>query len=151
MIESCDLMDPLLIIITVTIVMGIAYILSRPFANPVKATEMPVESENYHQQYKRLLREIKVLQDECDHFDAPEEICNQIEEKKRLAADLLKLINAPVEVETSQYPVKEAVDPEETQPETHILRESAYVCPQCGNRVASSDKFCTHCGNRLQP
>ena len=144
-------MDILLIIITAVIVMGIAYVLSRPFANPAPVLEPPQHARDYQQQYEILLREIKTLQDECEVSDTSEEICVQIEEKKQLAANLLRLINEPVEDQITPYPVNEPVDPEETQPETSFLRDNTYICPQCGSRVASSDKFCTHCGHRLQP
>ena len=144
-------MDILLIIITAVIVMAIAYVLSRPFANPAPILNSPREDKDYQQQYKNLLREIKTLQDECEAPDAAEEICSRIEEKKQLAASLLRLINEPFEEQITPYPINEPVDPEETQPETPYLRDKTYVCPRCGSRVASSDKFCTHCGHRLQP
>jgi len=144
-------MDIILIIITVVIVMGIAYILSRPFANPEPAPETSGTTLNYQRQYESLLREIKVLQDECENFDFSQEACVEIDEKKQLAANLLRLINEPVEKQITAYPVNEFVDPEETQPENPFRRDSTAVCPQCGIRVASSDKFCTHCGHRLQP
>ena len=144
-------MDILLIIITLVIVMGIAYILSRPFTNPAPVPETPGKAQNYQHQYENLLREIKTLQDECENFDAPQELCAQIEEKKHLAANLLRLINVPVEEDLTTHPVNEPLDPEDTQPENPFLRGNSTVCPQCGSHVASSDKFCTYCGHRLQP
>ena len=144
-------MDLFLIIITVVIVMGIAYVLSRPFANPKPVLETPRSSQDYQQQYQNLLKEIKILQDDCETVGAPEEICNQIEEKKQLAADLLRLINEPIQDQLPPKPVNEPLDPQDTQPEAPFLRDHTYICPRCGGRVASSDKFCTHCGNQLQP
>lgn len=144
-------MDILLIIITLVIVMGIAYILSRPFAHLEPAAETPGDTQNVEQQYEDLIREIKTLQDECDHLETPEEICRQIEEKKQLAANLLRQISAAIKEQPTPYRADESIDPEETQPENPFLHDSLYVCPQCGGHVATSDKFCTHCGNRLQP
>ena len=144
-------MDILLIIITVGIILGIAFILSRPFANP-KPTSVPVqETSDYQHQYEALLREIQALQADCEHLDAPDEACSQIEEKKLQAADLLRLMNAPLDETLNLYPAQAPRNAEDTRPENLFLRENTAVCPQCGRRVASSDKFCTHCGNRLQP
>lgn len=144
-------MDVLLIIITLITVMGIAYILSRPFAKPQPAPETLGDSQGFQRQYEDLLMEIKTLQDEFEGLNAPEEICHQIEEKKQLAANLLRQMEAPVEDQAKPRAIDEPTDSEETQPENHFLHEATYLCPQCGNRVVSSDKFCTHCGNRLQP
>jgi len=144
-------MDLLLIIITIVIVMGIAYVLSRPFANPKPVPEIPQVTQDYQQQYQNLLREIKILQEECETMDAPEGIFSQIKEKKQLAADLLRLIKEPVEDQMTPTPVKEPANLHDTQPENPFLHDQTYICPRCGGRVASSDKFCTHCGNRLQP
>ncbi|MFW5714636.1 MAG: zinc-ribbon domain-containing protein [Brevefilum sp.] len=144
-------MDILLIIITVVIVMGIGYILSRPFSNPQPAPATTGKTQNYQRQYENLLREIKTLQDDCENFETSQELCDQIEVKKQQAARLLKFINTPLEKELTPYPVNDPVDPEETQPENHFLRGNKAVCPQCGRRVASSDKFCIYCGHRLQP
>ncbi len=144
-------MDLLLIIITIIIIMGIAYVLSRPFTHPQPALEPPWETQDSQQQYESLLREIKTLQDECENFNAPEELCRQIKVKKQQAADLLRRINDPVLDPFPPEAVEKRKDPEETQPESPFLHANTYVCPHCGRRVASSDKFCTHCGNRLQP
>jgi len=144
-------MDILLIVITVVIVMGIAFILSRPFAHPKPATETAGKTQDYQRQYENLLLEIKILQDECENLDPQDEPCSQIEVKKHQAAHLLRLIEAPLAENAMLYPITESRDPEETQPESLFLMDNTTICPQCGRRVASSDKFCTHCGNRLQP
>ena len=100
-------MDILLIVITGVIIMGIAFILSRPFAHPKPATETSGKTLDYHRQYEILLREIKILQDDCENFDAQDEACSQIEIKKHQAANLLRLIDAPLEENTMLYPEKE--------------------------------------------
>jgi hypothetical protein len=144
-------MDILLIVITVVIIMGIAFILSRPFAHPKPATETAGKTQDYLHQYENLLREIKILQDECENLDGQDEACSQIEVKKHQAANLLRLIDTPLAENALLYPIKEPSDPEEAQPESLFLMDNTTICPQCGRRVASSDKFCTQCGNRLQP
>ena len=144
-------MDILLIIITVVIVMGIAFILSRPFANPKPASLPARESPDIRRQYETLLREIKALQDECEHLNDPDEACSQIEEKKLQAADLLRRMNAPLDEVLVLEPAQVHPEAEDTRPESFFFRDNTTVCPRCGRRVASSDKFCTHCGNRLQP
>lgn len=144
-------MDIILIVITILIVMGIAYILSRPFTQPEPATEPPLEIQDYEQQYLNLLRDIKTLQNEVESSDAHGELLRQIEEKKQRAAYLLRLINEPMENQTPPTLTNEPTDPEDTQPENPFLRDNITVCPRCGGHVTSSDKFCTHCGNRLQP
>jgi rubrerythrin len=144
-------MDIFIVIITLVIVIGITYILSRPFTKLEPAKETPGNTKNYRRRYEDLLREIKTLQDECKHFDAPEEICKKIEEKKQHAANLLRLINAPREENTNCNTVDEPFDPEETQPESPFIDKKAFLCPKCGYPVATSDKFCSHCGNRLHP
>lgn len=144
-------MDILLIIITLITVIGIAYILSRPFAKPQPALDTFEDSQNFQRQYEDLLMKIKTLQDECENLNTPEEICHQIEEKKQLAANLLRQMEKPVEDQAQPCVIEEPADSEETQPEDHFLHGRTYICPQCGNRVVASDKFCTHCGNRLQP
>jgi hypothetical protein len=144
-------MDIFLIIITVVIIMGIAYILSRPFAHPQPTSVSTGNTQDVHRQYEALLREIKILQEDQDLDDSSIEISSQIEEKKQQAAQLLRLIDAPLEEDLTPSPVQEPYPPEDTRPEALFHRDNTTVCPQCGRRVASSDKFCTHCGNRLQP
>lgn len=144
-------MDILLIIITVVVIMGVAYILSRPFAHTKPASNGRGDTRDAQLQYEVLLREIKTLQEDNDPADALDEVCRQIEDKKRQAAHLLSLIDAPLEGDLAPQIVREPRVQEDTRPDTLLLRDNTTVCPQCGRRVASSDKFCTHCGNRLQP
>jgi hypothetical protein len=144
-------MDILLIIITVIIVMGIAYILSRPFAHPEPVIHPPHKTQDTHMAYLNLLRDIKILQAKVESLDAPGELLSQIEDKKQRAASLLRLINEPMEVQEQPAPASETQNLEDTQPENPFLRDNTSICPRCGGNVTSSDKFCTHCGNRLQP
>ena len=144
-------MDILLIAITIVIILGIAFILSRPFAHPKPVSTSTGENRYYHRQYEILLDEIKALQKASEIPEAEEETLVQIKEKKLMAANLLRLMDAPLEEAHPALPAQEGRDPEETQPEYLFTMDNTTICPQCGRRVASSDKFCTHCGNRLHP
>jgi len=83
-------MDTLIIVITVIIVLIMAYILSRPFlTTPAQEGEAaPVDGEE--ERYQALLEEIQTLQNETLPFGTTIDRENLIEEKKQLAADLLR-------------------------------------------------------------
>ena len=85
-------MDPLLILIILLLVIIIGYILSRPFENPPDDKVGPPKKEDLQSQYESLLQEIKILQNEIANNNNPADLINQIESKKRKAADLLRQI-----------------------------------------------------------
>lgn len=146
-------MDIILIIIILIIVVAIGYILSRPFTNTNAMREAPSTIGDYEFQYRMLINEIKDLEEDCESSDKPDEVCEEIDEKKEKAANLLRLINPPLEREfTTQRPVPPP-DKKEAKPDQYIPKDGtySYICPHCGSKVKSSDKFCTHCGHRLQP
>lgn len=144
-------MDIFLIFIILIIVIAIGYILSRPFINTNAMREAPSTVGDFEFQYQMLINEIIALEEDCESAEKPDEICDQIDEKKEKAANLLRLINPPLEKDfTAEQPAppaeEEYIKPDQTTP-----KDGTYICPQCGSRVKSSDKFCTHCGHRLQP
>lgn len=144
-------MDYLLIVTVIAIVFAIGYILSRPFLNPDALREAPSVVGDYHVQYQTLLGEIKTLEGECEVAEVSDTVCDQLEEKKRLAANLLRLIHPHLDDEFTAYRHNAASELADTQPELELPRDGSYFCQQCGSRVISSDKFCTRCGHRLQP
>jgi len=143
-------MDFYLIAITIIIVLAIAYILSRPFTNAESLQGSSGYFDAYQAQYQSLLREIKNLENDCANGEN-DEGCHQIVIKKEQAAQLLRLINPSLNDQPfSSQPVN-ASSSADTKPEYALRHDGFYICPQCGDRVMSSDKFCTHCGHRLQP
>lgn len=86
-------MDIFLIIFIVIIVFLIGFILSRPFLNEDHQQGPSQTSTNYQHQYQKLLEDIKSIQDAYPGAHMPEEISDQLEEKKQEAARLLRLIN----------------------------------------------------------
>ena len=92
-------MDPLLILIILLLVTLIGYILSRPFENPPDYQVGVKEEENLQENYDSLLREIKMMQREIQNRDNPDDLENQIEAKKRKAADLLRHLNPDLDDE----------------------------------------------------
>jgi hypothetical protein len=86
-------MDIFLIIIIVIMVFLIGFILSKPFLNADNEQDTPKTSKNYKNQYQELLQDIKSIQDAYPTEPLPEEIADQLKEKKQEAAYLLRLIN----------------------------------------------------------
>lgn len=145
-------MDIFIVIIIMIIVVAIGYILSRPFMSGSKAVhEAPAIVNDYQFQYQMLLKEIKSLQTECEENHCPEDITSQLEQKKRVAANILRKINPPIDDEIPNDRMADTTDQLSKESDQHTSKVGAYFCPQCGNQVISSDKFCTHCGKRLQP
>lgn len=143
-------MDLLLIGITIIIILGIAYALSRPFTLAESGPERINDLLTPKRQYEVPPKESSALEEQAKTLGMPDAISEPIEEKKAFAADNLQAIHHPEEEKTTN-PTETTIDAEETQPE-HLFHHDGYgVCPQCGNRVLSSDKFCAHCGHRLQP
>ncbi len=145
-------MDILLIIIILLIVIAIGYILSRPFISPPAAMREAPTSANQHEiQYQTLLKEIKSLQAECETSECPEDIASQLKEKKRAAANVLREIDSLLDDEDRMSWRDKIPEQTNQKPRFPKPQVGSYFCPQCGNQVISSDKFCTICGHRLQP
>ncbi len=144
-------MDTLLIFLTLAIVVAIAYILTRPFNNPSELQQSSFSNGDYEIQYLSLLREIKTIEQDCEAGDVSEDICNQLADKKRKAADLLRLMNQALDPDQPFVQQPGVSSPLDTQPEGDTPNPNTHICPQCGYKVVSSDKFCSHCGKRLQP
>lgn len=127
-----------LILIIVLMVVIISYILSKPFLKAGVEPEPLTILSQYESQYDSILGEIKSL--EAAYARTHDQAYRQkIEVKKETAADLLRLIE-----QEKQQPLPANPNRQSPQPTT-------VICPQCGRRVISSDKFCTYCGHRLQP
>jgi rubrerythrin len=139
-----------LIIITILIVFTISYILSRPFLKADTLLESRLPLNQYENQYQALLLEIKSL--ESKYEDTKNQAYHAlIEEKKDSAAQLLRLIDEEKRYANSTEPGEEKEQPAATPLNEDLPQENTVICPQCGGRVVSGDKFCAHCGHRLHP
>lgn len=86
-------MDILLIVIIVVIVVAIGFILSRPFMEDDAQENDSQELPDYHDQYRKLLEEIKSIQQAYADESMPKHLSKRLNEKKIEAAQLLQLIN----------------------------------------------------------
>lgn len=86
-------MDIITAIIIVILVFVIGFILSRPFLDAEQQQTSPQTYPHYQNQYQDLLADIKSTQDLYPDADIPGEVSAQLEEKKREAARILRLIN----------------------------------------------------------
>lgn len=127
-----------LILITVLMVIIISYILSRPFLKADNEPEPVTTLSQYESQYDALLGEIKTLEVTFERTQ-DQSYRQQIEDKKEAAADLLILIDQEKQQPPAANPAWDAPHP------------TTVICPHCGRRVISGDKFCAYCGHRLQP
>jgi hypothetical protein len=95
-------MDIFLIVIIMAIIIAIGLILSKPFMddNSLNAAT-GFKDSNDEIQYQQLLRAIKTLEDRCKAGESTDDICDQLDQKKRQAANLLRLINPNLEEESS--------------------------------------------------
>lgn len=145
-------MDYLLLILILTIVICMGYILSKPFTKQYDTLEAVVLEDEQKSEYDQLLTEIKYLERYCNAGLITEENCKiLIEEKKSEAAKLLRLYTGPKDSDPQGSPPFTA--PEEIQKVSQAKSKSteSLYCPKCGDQVLMSDKFCVHCGQRLQP
>ena len=140
-------MDTVLILLIVWIIAAIAYTLSRPLIHVIQG--VPDISTDYKHQYQAVLDQIMILERLCDSAGNPNDMLDQLEEKRAQAAELFSLINpqfddVPDETTDDDPTIRES------QAE-YSVRSGLFYCPQCGGQVKAGDKFCTHCGHRLQP
>ena len=136
-------MDYLLFIIILAIVICIGYILSRPFTTPTGLQEASGPNTDRQAQYDGLLQDIKAIERDCKAGTLDREACMaQIDDKKKMAADLLRLIKPAIEDE-----FKTVEEPYGNNSQV----QGSDICQQCGYQVLTQDKFCMHCGHRLQP
>lgn len=150
-------MDYLLLFLILGIVIAIGYVLSKPFS---KQTDIHEEmgfvdhtsvDDIDDDQYQTLLREIKALERDCESGLISKEACkDEIIEKKKVAAHLLRICTPSKHIgEKSQTFI--ATKDINVQPTAELTTKAAHFCPQCGDKVLINDKFCMHCGHRLQP
>ena len=144
-------MDYLLFIIILAIVIVIGYILSRPFTKPNDIPEASGPSDDRQAQYNGLLQDIKAIERDCEAGTIDQEAyLAQIEEKKRMAADLLRLIKPAIKDEITNKQNRAEFKIAETPSSYNSQAQGNDFCPQCGDQVLTQDKFCMHCGHRLQ-
>ena len=144
-------MDYLLYLLILVIVIATGYVLSKPLIKPPDEKET-IDAEINQEKYERILNEIKDIEGACEAGEIPEEVCQtQIEAKKRQAADLLRKINPRLDAVVNDEPAAYSADNDADQPPADLPEREADICPQCGHKVMTSDKFCMHCGNRLRP
>ncbi len=144
-------MEYLFFLFILIIVIATGYVLSKPFT---RQSESSYEKQiiDYQRQYQNLLEEIKGIEKECESGSIPIDDCiHQINERKQMAADLLRTIDPTMAFDSV---INDDINQTETdinRPIADPLSTDVHYCPQCAGRVLLSDKFCLHCGNRLQP
>jgi hypothetical protein len=144
-------MDYLLYLLILVIVIATGYVLSKPLIKPAESQET-INAEVNQEKYDRILDEIKDIEDACEAGEIPEDMCQtKIDAKKRQAADLLRKINPRLDAVVNDEPAVYSTEDDADQPPEQVVQREADICPQCGHKVVTSDKFCMHCGHRLQP
>lgn len=146
-------MDYLLLLLVLTIVICMGYILSKPFIKQTVNQQDDDWKDNFSPEYQAILHEIKTLERAFSAGIITEAECSaKIEEKKIKAAYLLRMTGFAKGSE-QQKDIQSNLTPEESaaleidNPPPHGFT----YCPTCGDQVLLSDKFCVHCGHRLQP
>ena len=136
-------MDLILIILFLVIVICMGYILCKPFFDDLDVKE-PANEEAYLEiKYQMLLLEIKRIKNEYEAGAIPKEECKaQLSKMKKEAVNLLLLLDLePTELQNI-FPQEDVFfDPPEDNVEKY--------CPQCGEHIEASDKFCMNCGYNL--
>lgn len=145
-------MEVILIILILIIVVGMGYILCRPFFDQSSTPEARDAEIDLEDRYQMVLQEIKALKQDYESSAVSEEdTTHHLEQKKMMAAELLRLKNGQMTPVGEKKPSiripAEVPDP----PKRSQAPQGVTYCPQCGNKILSSDKFCIHCGHPLQP
>jgi hypothetical protein len=144
-------MDFLLYFLILVIVIATGYVLSKPLIKPPDSQET-IDAEVNQEKYETILGEIKDIEVECEAGSIPKEACQtQISAKKRQAADLLRKINPRLDIVVNEKLAAYGVENNDDQLPDDLPAQEADICPQCGHKIETGDKFCMHCGNRLQP
>lgn len=144
-------MDYLIYFFILIIVIATGYILSRPFIKSINnvPTSHTIELQG---QYQALLEEIRQLMSDCESGAIPIDDCSQqIKEKKRMAADLLRDMDSQTRTAVIAAGQNKPINGENRESLAGDPSTSGHYCPQCAGQVISSDKFCMHCGHRLRP
>jgi hypothetical protein len=145
-------MDYLLLILILTIVICMGYILSKPFIKQDDRLEAVVLEDEQKSEYDQLLTEIKYLERYCNAGLITEDDCKiLIEAKKIEAAELLRSYTGPIGSDQKGGQPFTAPDESQEMPQALLKTAESLFCPKCGDQVLMSDKFCVHCGFRLQP
>lgn len=139
-------MDIFLLSLLILIVVAVGYILSKPFMQQDAVSSGFSQTPDYDYQYRQLLLEIINLERECDPEVLSDDICEQIDQLKKQAVDLLKLIHPGLE--KHNFP-KDAADNTSNDTPGNLLEDEQF-CPKCGSLIIPSDKFCTRCGQSLK-
>jgi hypothetical protein len=144
-------MDFILYFLILVIVIATGYVLSKPLIKPPDGQET-IDVEVNQGKYERVLGDIKVIESAYQAGEITKEVCQtQISEKKRQAADLLRTINPRLDIVIREEELVYAIDDDDVQPSSELTAQEAEICPQCGHKVETGDKFCMHCGHRLRP
>ena len=144
-------MDYLLYLLILIIVIATGYVLSKPLIKPPDGQET-IDAEVNQEKYKKILSEIKDLEGACEAGKISNEVCQtQISAKKRQAADLLRKVNPRLDAVINEEHAEYSAENNDDQPPADLPEREADLCPQCGHKVMTSDKFCMHCGHRLRP
>ena len=144
-------MDFLLYLLILVIVIATGYVLSKPLIKPADGQET-IDAEVNQEKYERILSEIKDIEGACEAGATPKEVCQtQVSAKKSQAADLLRKINPRLDAIINEEHADYSAENIDDQPPADLPAREADICPQCGHKVMTSDKFCMHCGHRLRP
>ena len=139
-------MDLILIILFLVIVICMGYILCKPFFESWQVQE-PTNEEAYLEiKYQMLVLEIKRIKSECEAGAIPKEDCKaQLSKLKKEATSLMLLLDLDPSELQDIFPKDNDLY---ESPEDRTALEEIY-CPQCGELIETSDKFCMHCGQNL--
>ena len=145
-------MDYILIALILIILICMGYTLIKPFLYQTDSDEVATGEVNLEDQYQRLLENIRVLERDCESGTLPKEDCTtQLDEMKLEAESMLRVINLHMGAESTEAQVISAPDETKDGPPQKPSPQDSGYCPQCGEQIMESDKFCMHCGHTLQP
>jgi rubrerythrin len=106
--------------------------------------------EQHQQQYQNLLNEIYSLENKYPQNSTPNEIYELIEENRREAAKILRLLNPNLDERLSFLQLDEEFRQLRDKKDRENQEQGFFVCQNCGSQVQGGDKFCANCGFRLQ-
>lgn len=143
-------MDFVLIIFFLVIIICMGYILCKPFFNETGVEETAQDEMYLESKYQLTLEEIKRIERSVKTgVIAEAEADIQIRELKNLAATLLHQITHQGETEHQTPQNSTAPATLHDQPGAYHAGSENQICPQCGEPIEKSDKYCVHCGHTL--
>lgn len=108
------------------------------------------KEEHYQQQNQNLLYDIHKLENKVPEDSTPNKIYDQLDIKRKAAAENLRQMSPSLDERLSFYQVDEDLGQLQNRMDHKIQDQESFICHNCGSKVKVGDKFCANCGFRLQ-